>query len=315
MKRAKVTIVGAGNVGATLAQALARTDLVDLSLIETAQAAGMAAGKALDIQQAGAVLGYSTRLAGGDDWALATEAQVIVVTAGVARKPGMSRDDLLAINAKIVAGAAREAARRAPEAVAILVSNPLDAMCEVFQRASGFPLERVIGMAGVLDSARMRTFVAGELGISPQSVQACVLGGHGDTMVPLPRCSTAAGAPLTDLLSPERLEAVIERTRNGGAEIVKLLESGSAFYAPAASAAEMVESIILDQKKVLPCAVRLRGEYGVEGLFIGVPAVLGARGVERVIEIPLTAAEADIFKKSVAAVQTLVQQIDGMGVV
>ncbi len=310
MSRKKVTVVGAGNVGASLAQSLALTNLADIVLIDIPEAGGMPAGKALDILEAGPVYGYSVKITGGTDWALTLGSDIVVVTAGMPRKPGMSRDDLLLINAKIVGDVAKKIKENAPHAFVIVVSNPLDAMCTVMQRVTGFPRERVIGMAGVLDSARMRSFIAEALNVSVENVHAFVLGGHGDTMVPLPRYSTVSGIPITELLPKEKVDAIMQRTKDGGAEIVKLLEKGSAYYAPAVSAREMVEAILLDKKKILPCAVLLNGEYGVKGLFVGVPVKLGARGVEEVITVTLSGDDAKAFDKSVQAVRELVAVLD-----
>lgn len=310
MARKKITVVGAGNVGASLAQLVALTNLGDVVLIDIPETGGMPAGKALDMLEAGPVLGYDSHITGGTDWALAEGSDVIVVTAGVPRKPGMSRDDLLFTNAKIVGDVAQEIKSHAPNAFVIVVSNPLDAMCTVVQRVTGFPRERVIGMAGVLDSARMRAFVAQELSVSVENVHAFVLGGHGDTMVPLPRYSTVSGIPITELLPKERVEAIVQRTREGGAEIVKLLQKGSAYYAPAASVGEMIEAILLDKKKILPCAVLLDGEYGVKGFFVGVPCKLGAKGMEQVVIIKMTQEEDQAFRKSVEAVKELVSVLN-----
>jgi malate dehydrogenase len=305
MSRKKVTVVGAGNVGATLAQALAQTNLVDVVLIDIPETKGMPAGKALDILEASPIYQYDTLVTGGTEWSLAKDSDIVVITAGIPRKPGMSRDDLLLTNAKIVGDVATKVKEQAPKSLVIVVSNPLDAMCAVAQKATGFPRERIIGMAGVLDSARMRTFIAQELSVSIENVHAFVLGGHGDTMVPLPRYSTVSGIPLPELLPKEKVDAIMKRTQDGGAEIVKLLEKGSAYYAPAASVCEMIEAIVLDKKKILPCAVLLNGEYGVSGLFVGVPAKLGAKGMEGVITIKLSADEEAAFKKSVDAVREL----------
>ncbi len=310
MSRKKVTVVGAGNVGATLAQALAQTNLVDVVLIDIPESKGMPAGKALDILEASPIYQYDSLVTGGTEWSLVKGSDIVVITAGMPRKPGMSRDDLLAINAKIVGDVAKNIKVQAPNSLVIIVSNPLDAMCTVAQRATGFPRERIIGMAGVLDSARMRTFIAQELGVSIENVHAFVLGGHGDTMVPLPRFSTVSGIPLPELLPKERVDSIMKRTQEGGAEIVKLLEKGSAYYAPAASVCEMIEAIVLDKKKILPCAVLLEGEYGVKGVFVGVPAVLGEKGMERVIPLKLTSEEEQAFKKSVHAVQELIEILD-----
>jgi malate dehydrogenase len=306
MARKKITVVGAGNVGATLAQALAQTNLANVVLIDIPETKGMPAGKALDIAEAGPVYQYDGRITGGTDWSLATGSDIVVVTAGIPRKPGMSRDDLLLTNAKIVGDVAKQIKMQAPNAIVIIVSNPLDAMCTIAQQVTGFPRERVIGMAGVLDSARMRTFIAQELNVSVENIHAFVLGGHGDTMVPLPRFSTVSGIPITELLSKEKIDAINKRTQEGGAEIVKLLEKGSAYYAPAASVSEMVEAVLLDKHKILPCAVLLNGEYGVKGLFVGVPCKLGSKGMEEVVQIKLSAEEQAAFSKSVAAVQELV---------
>jgi malate dehydrogenase len=259
------------------------------------------------------VVGHDARITGTNDYAETAGSDIVVVTSGLARQPGMSRDDLLAKNAGIVRSVVQAAARESPDSILIVVTNPLDAMCHVAMQASGFPRERVIGMAGVLDSARFRTFIAEELGVSVEDTHAFVLGGHGDTMVPLARYSTVAGIPITDLLPPERVQALAERTANGGAEIVALLKTGSAFYAPAAAVFEMVESIVLDRKRVLPCAVYLQGEYGTRDLFVGVPVVLGAGGMERVIEIKLTAEEQAAFDKSAGAVKELVEALARLG--
>lgn len=310
MSRKKITVVGGGNVGATLAQALAQANLADVVLIDIPETKGMPAGKALDILEAGPIYQYDTHLTGGTEWSLAQDSDIVVVTAGLPRKPGMSRDDLLLTNAKIVGDVAKQIKAHAPKALVIIVSNPLDAMCAVAQKATGFPRERVIGMAGVLDSARMRTFIAQELNVSVENVHAFVLGGHGDTMVPLPRYSTVSGIPLPDLLPKEKIDTINKRTQEGGAEIVKLLEKGSAYYAPAASVCEMVSAILLDKKKILPCAVLLNGEYGVKGLFVGVPCKLGANGMEGVIQIKLLPEEEAAFKKSVQAVQELVTVLE-----
>ena len=275
MPRNKVTVIGAGNVGATTAQRIAEAGLADVVLVDIVE--GLPQGKGLDLSEAAPVVGHDARITGTNDYADTAGSDIIVVTSGLARQPGMSRDDLLAKNAGIVGAVVEQAARHSPNAILIIVTNPLDAMCHVAMKASGFPRERVLGMAGVLDSARFRTFIAQELGVSVEDTHAFVLGGHGDTMVPLSRYSTVAGVPITELLSPDRVKALEERTANGGAEVVALLKTGSAFYAPAASTFEMVESILLDRKRVLPCAVLLQGEFGTDGLFVGVPVVLGCR--------------------------------------
>jgi malate dehydrogenase len=305
--RHKVTVVGAGNVGATAAQRIAEAGLADVVLIDIVE--GLPQGKGLDLAEAAPVVGHDARVTGTNDYADTADSNIVVVTSGLARQPGMSRDDLLAKNAGIVRSVVEQAAAASPNAILIIVTNPLDAMCHVAKDASGFPRERVIGMAGVLDSARFRTFIAQELGVSVEDTHAFVLGGHGDTMVPLPRYSTVAGIPITELLPPERVEALSERTANGGAEVVALLKTGSAFYAPAAAVFEMVESILLDRRRVLPCAVQLRGEYGQDGLFAGVPVVLGAGGMERVIQITLTPEEQAAFDRSTAAVRELVDKL------
>jgi malate dehydrogenase len=307
MPRNKVTVIGAGNVGATTAQRIAEAGLADVVLVDIVE--GLPQGKALDLAQAAPVIEHDARITGTNDYADTAASDVVVVTSGLARQPGMSRDDLLAKNAGIVGAVVKEAARYSPNAVLIIVTNPLDAMCHVALKASGFPRERVIGMAGVLDSARFRTFIAQEAGVSVEDTRAFVLGGHGDTMVPLSRYSTVAGVPITEIMTPDRVKAIEERTANGGAEIVALLKTGSAFFAPAAAVFEMVESILLDRKRVLPCAVLLKGEFGTTDLFVGVPAVLGARGMERVFEIRLTADEQVAFDASAAAVQELVDKL------
>ena len=276
MARNKVTVIGAGNVGATTAQRIAEAGLADVVLVDIVE--GLPQGKGLDLAEAAPVVGHDARITGTNDYADTAGSDIVVVTSGLARQPGMSRDDLLAKNAGIVRAVVEQAVRHSPDAILIIVTNPLDAMCHVAMSASGFPRERVLGMAGVLDSARFRTFIAEELGVSVEDTHAFVLGGHGDTMVPLSRYSTVAGVPITELLPPDRVKALEERTANGGAEVVALLKTGSAFYAPAASTFEMVESILLDRKRVLPCAVLLQGEFGTDGLFVGVPIVLGAGG-------------------------------------
>jgi malate dehydrogenase len=307
MARNKVTVIGAGNVGATTAQRVAEAGLADVVLVDIVE--GLPQGKGLDLAEAAPVVSHDARVLGTNDYAATAGSDVIVVTSGLARQPGMSRDDLLMKNAGIVKAVVQASAAQSPDAVLIVVTNPLDAMCHVAMQASGFPRERVLGMAGVLDSARFRTFIAEELGVSVADTSAFVLGGHGDTMVPLPRYSTVAGIPITDLLSAERIQALVDRTANGGAEIVALLKTGSAFYAPAASAFEMVDAILRDRRRVLPCATYLQGEYGVNGLFVGVPVVLGHGGLQRVIEIKLTAEEQKAFDKSAAAVQELVGKL------
>jgi malate dehydrogenase len=307
MARNKVTVVGAGNVGATTAQRIAEAGLADVVLVDIVE--GLPQGKGLDLAEAAPVVGHDARVTGTNDYADTAGSDIVVVTSGLARQPGMSRDDLLAKNAGIVGSVVAQAAAVSPDAILIVVTNPLDAMCHVAMRASGFPRERVLGMAGVLDSARFRTFIAQELGVSVEDVHAFVLGGHGDTMVPLSRYSTVAGVPITELLPAERVRALEERTANGGAEVVALLKTGSAFYAPAASTFEMVDAILRDRKRVLPCAVQLQGEFGVDGLFVGVPVVLGRDGLERVFEITLTPDERVAFDASAAAVRELVDKL------
>jgi malate dehydrogenase len=306
-RRRKVTVIGAGNVGATTAQLIAQTGLADVVLVDIVE--GLPQGKALDLAEAAPVIGYDVKITGTNDYADTADSKIIVVTSGIPRKPGMSRDDLIATNAGIVGGVVKAAAAVSPDAIIIVVTNPLDAMCHVAKNASGFPRGRVIGMAGVLDSARFRSFIAEELDVSVRDVRAFVLGGHGDTMVPLPRYSTVGGVPITELMSPERVDALVDRTRNGGAEVVALLKTGSAFYAPAASVVEMAESILLDRRRVLPCAVLLEGEYGIDGLFVGVPVVLGHNGLERVVEIELSDDERAEFDRSAAAVRELVDHL------
>jgi malate dehydrogenase len=311
MKR-KATVIGAGNVGATAAMRLAEKELADVVMIDVIE--GVPAGKALDLAEAAPVEKHDSMIMGyTNDYSQAKDSDVVIITAGVPRKPGMSRDDLLATNMKIMSSVTKEVAKVAPEAILIIVSNPLDAMCHVAYEASGFPKSRVIGMAGVLDSARFRTFIARELNVSVENTHAFVLGGHGDTMVPLPRYSTVAGIPITELISPERIEELVTRTRNGGAEIVALLKTGSAYYAPASAAVEMAEAILKDKKKILPCAVYLEGEYGIRDLFIGVPAKLGRGGVEEVVEIRLLNEEQAELHRSADAVRKLVEDMRKLG--
>ena len=299
----KVTVVGAGNVGATAAQRLAEKELADIVLIDVIE--GVPQGKSLDLAQAAPVEKYDSRLAGANTYESTADSEIVIITAGIARKPGMSRDDLLATNRKIMQDVTSQVAKYSPKAILIVVSNPLDAMCHVAMEESGFPKNRVIGMAGVLDSARFRAFIAEELKVSVESVHALVLGGHGDTMVPLPRFSTVSGVPITELMPPDRIDALVKRTRTGGAEIVGLLKTGSAYYAPASGAVEMAESILKDKKKILPCTVYLEGEYGISGLFIGVPVKLGKNGVEQILQIKLLPEEANALNSSAAAVKEL----------
>jgi malate dehydrogenase len=305
--RYKVTVVGAGNVGATCAQLVAQADLADVVMVDVA--ADLATGKALDMMESAPVLGFNAHITGGGDYEPTAGSHVCVVTAGLARKPGMSRDDLLAKNTEIVSEVVRQLVSRSPETILIIVTNPLDAMCEVARRVSGFPRERVIGMAGVLDAARMRWFIAEKLKVTVEDVDAFVLGGHGDTMVPLPRYATVNGVPLPQLLDAATIEQINDRTKNGGIEIVNYYKTGSAYYAPGASSYEMVAAILKDKKKILPCAVYLQGEYGYENLFIGVPCQLGRGGMERVVELKLTVEEKAQLDKSAQAVKGLVEAL------
>ena len=302
--RKKVTVVGAGNVGANCALRIADKELADVVLVDVVE--GVPQGKALDIQQSGPVQGYDVQLAGANDYELTADSDVAIITAGFPRKPGMSRDDLLVANYDVIRIATEQVAKYSPNCILIVVTNPLDAMCQAAHWISKFPKNRVVGMAGVLDSARFRTFIAQELKVSVENVVGVVMGGHGDTMVPLVRLSSVSGLPLTELLDKETLDKIVDRTRNGGAEIVKYLKTGSAYYAPSAAAVEMAESILKDKKKVLPCAAYLEGEYGINGLFVGVPVKLGAAGIEKIYEIQLTAEEQAMLKKSADSVQELV---------
>ncbi len=307
MAKPKITVVGAGNVGGTVAQRLAERNGYDVALVDIVE--GVPQGKALDLMQAGAIYGHDSRVIGTNTYDATAGSAVAVITSGIARKPGMSRDELLATNAKVVQSVVREVVSRSPEAFLILVTNPLDAMVHVAMKTSGLPRQRVIGMAGVLDSARFRHFIAEELGVSSAEVHAIVLGGHGNTMVPLLRYTTVAGRPITELLPKERLEAIVKRTQNGGAEIVNCLKTGSAYYAPSASAVEMVEAIVNDHKRILPCAVRCEGEYGLHEI-VGVPVQLGAGGAERVLEFDLTREEKAALKTSAGAVRELCEAVD-----
>jgi len=306
----KVTVVGAGNVGATVAQRLAEKELCDVVLIDIIE--GVPQGKALDLTEAAPIEKHDAHLTGTNSYEASAKSDIVIITAGIPRKPGMSRDDLLSTNRGIIKSVTREVVKYSPNAILIIVSNPLDAMCHVAMEESGFPKQRVIGMAGVLDAARFRAFLSMELNVSVENIQALVLGGHGDTMVPLPRFSTVAGVPITELISPERIEELVKRTRNGGAEIVGLLKPGSAYYAPASAAVEMAESILKDKKKILPCAAYLEGEYGISKLFVGVPVVLGLRGIEQIIELKLFAEEQQLLHKSAMAVQELVDAMKKM---
>ena len=304
----KVTVIGSGHVGATTAQRLAEKELADVVLVDIVE--GVPQGKALDLVEAAPIEKHDATITGANAYEATAGSDIIIVTAGIPRKPGMSRDDLINTNANIMKEVVTKATRLSPDAVLIIVSNPLDAMCHVALDASGFPRERVVGMAGVLDSARFRSFIAMELDVSVENVHAFVLGGHGDTMVPLPRYATVAGIPITELLAEDRINTLVERTANGGAEIVSLLKTGSAYYAPASSAVEMAESIIKDKKKILPCAALLKGEYGIHDLFIGVPLKLGKNGIEQIIEIKLTEVEKAALNKSAGAVSELVESLD-----
>lgn len=308
MGRPKITVVGAGNVGGTTAQRLAEKNTYDVVLVDIVE--GVPQGKALDISQAGPVCGYSTRVVGTNGYDETTGSSIAVITSGIPRKPGMSRDELLATNAKIVQSVVREIISRSPGCILILVTNPLDAMVHVARKVSGLPKSKVLGMAGVLDSARMRAFIAEELKVAGPDVQAMVLGGHGDTMVPLPRYTTVKGKPVGELISRERLEAIVERTRDGGAEIVGLLKTGSAFYAPSASVVDMVDAILNDQKRVLPCAVLCEGEYGLQNVIVGVPVKLGRGGAEQIIEYELTGDERAALDASAKAVRELCATVD-----
>ena len=305
--RKKVTIVGAGNVGATTAQRVAERGYADVVLVDIIR--GMPQGKALDLYEASPVVGVDARITGTNGYAASAGSDVIVITSGVPRRPGMSRDDLLTTNMAIVREVTERAVERSPEAIVVVVSNPLDAMCHVALEASGLPARRVVGMAGILDTARYRAFIAAELDVSVEDVQAYVLGGHGDTMVPLASYTTVAGIPVKELLPRGRIAEIIERTRQGGAEIVNLLKSGSAYYAPSAAVAEMVDSILLEKKRILPCAAYLTGQFGIRGLYVGVPVKLGARGVEQIIEIKLRPAERRALQKSAQAVRALVKDM------
>ena len=302
--RNKITVVGAGNVGANCALRIAEKDLADVVLVDVVE--GVPQGKGLDLLESGPVQGYDVAITGSNDYAPTANSDIVIITAGFPRKPGMSRDDLLMANYEIVRSATEEAVKFSPNSILILVTNPLDAMAQTALWVSKFGKERVVGMAGVLDSARFRTFIAQELGVSVDNVTAVVLGGHGDTMVPVVRLSNVSGIPLTELMDQATIDRIVDRTRNGGAEIVKHLKTGSAYYAPSAAAVEMAESILKDKKKVLPCAAYLEGEYGINGLFVGVPCKLGARGIEKIYELKLTAEEQAGLQKSAAAVQELV---------
>jgi len=309
--RKKITVVGAGNVGATAAFIAAQKELANIVLIDVME--GVPQGKALDMYESSPLLGFDAMVHGTQDYADTADSDLVIITAGIARKPGMSRNDLLSTNVKIVADVTRRIVEYSPHSVILVVTNPLDAMVYTAKQVSGFPKQRVIGMAGVLDGARMRAFIAEELGVSIENVAAFVLGGHGDAMVPLPRYSTVGGIPITELMPKERVDAICERTINGGAEIVAHLKTGSAFYAPGASVVQMAEAIIKDKKRILPCAAYLEGEYGVDGHYLGVPCKLGGSGVEAVIELDLTDEETASLRKSMKSVITLIKQVDALG--
>ncbi len=302
--RKKISIIGAGNVGGTLAQRLAERDYADVVLVDIIE--GLPQGKGLDLLESAPIVGYDTKVVGTNDYADTAGSDLVVITSGMARKPGMSRDDLVLANGEIVRAVVEQVMKYSPNTILLVVTNPLDAMTQLALHVSGLPRERVVGQSGVLDSARFRTFIALELGVSFRDVQAMVLGGHGDTMVPLPRYATVSGIPITELIPPERIEALVRRTIDGGAEIVRLLKTGSAFYAPSAATAEMVDAILLDQKRLLPACVYLQGEYGISGVCVGVPVVLGAGGVEKVVELKLTEEELAALHRSAAAVRELV---------
>ncbi len=312
MRRAKISIVGAGNVGATTAHWCAAAELGDIVLVDIPATEDMPKGKALDLMQASPVMLFDSKVIGTTGYAETKDSDVVVITAGIPRKPGMSRDDLLGTNAKIMTAVCKEIKATSPNAVVIVVSNPLDAMVQRAMQVTGFPPSRVVGQAGVLDTARYRTFLAMELGVSVEDISALLMGGHGDTMVPLPSCTSVGGIPVTQLIKPERLKEIIDRTAKGGAEIVSLLKTGSAYYAPAAATTQMVEAIVRDKKRLIPCAAYCDKEYGVGGFYVGVPVVLGTNGVERIIELDLSADEQAAFKKSVDAVKELVKAMAGL---
>ncbi len=310
MRRAKITIVGAGNVGATCAHWCAAAELGDIVLLDIPQAEDMPKGKALDLMQASPIMGFDSHIIGTTSYDDTRDSDVIVVTAGIARKPGMSRDDLLGTNAKIVGSVAEQIKQSSPNAIIIVVSNPLDAMVQRVLKVTGFPPSRVIGQAGVLDTARYRTFLAMELGVSVEDISALLMGGHGDTMVPMPSCTSVGGIPVLQLIDAKRLEEIVDRTRKGGAEIVSLLKTGSAYYAPAAAVTQMVEAIVRDKKRLIPCAAYCDKEYGVGGYYVGVPVVLGTGGVEKIVELKLTESEQAGFQNSVNAVKELVAAME-----
>lgn len=308
MSRKKITVIGAGNVGATTAQRLVEREIGDIVLVDIVE--GMPQGKAMDMAEAGPIYGYDTEVIGTNGYDETADSDIVIITSGMPRKPGMSRDDLLKTNAEIVKTVVKNAVKRSPNAILIIVSNPLDAMTYLAYKVSGFPKQRVVGMAGVLDAARLATFISMELDVSVENVHAFVLGGHGDSMVPSKRYTTVAGIPVLELMSKESLDAIIQRTRDGGAEIVRLVKTGSAFYAPSAAIVDIIEAIIKDKKKILPCAALCQGEYGIHDLFVGVPVKLGAKGIEEIIEIHLDEEESAAFKGSTAAVKELCREID-----
>ncbi|MCY3985662.1 MAG: malate dehydrogenase [Candidatus Dadabacteria bacterium] len=310
--RAKISVIGAGNVGASAAFRIAQLELADVALIDIVE--GVPEGKALDLAQMCPISGCDVNIVGSTNYEETADSDVVIITSGIPRKPGMSRDDLISTNTKVVKSVTEQVVYHSPDAILILVTNPLDAMVQVAHRVSGFSYHRVMGMAGVLDSARFRAFISMELGVSVETVHASVLGGHGDTMVPLLSHTTVAGVPITELVSPDVLEQMVDRTRNGGAEIVKLLKTGSAFYAPAVAAVEMAEAIIKDKRKILPCCVYANGEYGIEDTFVGLPARLGREGVEEIIEFELSEEEMKALYVSAGKVKDLCEIIDGMGI-
>jgi malate dehydrogenase len=312
MRRAKISIIGAGNVGATTAHWCAAAELGDIVLVDIPQTEDMPKGKALDLMQSSPVMMFDANVIGTTSYEATKDSDVVVITAGLPRKPGMSRDDLLGTNAKIMTAVCNEVKTTSPNAVVIVVSNPLDAMVQRAMQVTGFPPSRVVGQAGVLDTARYRTFLAMELGVSVEDISALLMGGHGDTMVPLPSCTSVGGIPVTQLIKPDRLKEIIERTAKGGAEIVSLLKTGSAYYAPAAATAQMVEAIVRDKKRLIPCAAYCDKEYGVGGYYVGVPVILGTNGVEKIVELKLEETEKAAFQKSVDAVKELVKAMAGL---
>ncbi|MFQ5786487.1 MAG: malate dehydrogenase [Thermodesulfobacteriota bacterium] len=313
MSRPKISVIGAGNVGATTALKLAELEQGDIVLVDIVE--GMPQGKSLDLMEMGPISGYDINIVGTNGFDETKDSDIVIITSGIPRKPGMSRDDLLSTNAKIVRDVTTEVAKRSPDSIIIIVTNPLDAMVYVAHKVSEFPRERIMGMAGVLDSTRFRTFIGMELGVSVENIHAFVLGGHGDDMVPLARFTTVAGVPITELLPKDKIDSMIQRTRDGGAEIVKLLKTGSAFYAPAASTVEMVESILLDKKKILPCCVLANGEYGIKDTFVGLPVKLGTQGIEEILEIKLTKNELEELHVSANHVKELTQRVHELGVI